>query len=108
VAQESDGGFNVDRSVDGHLITFSVDESPFGYLGVDNTFGEGLYALDSSITGNGPADGTQVRLSGIRATTTGGTIGLSNSGSGAAINIIPTETTLRACIAVNGLYPPRP
>lgn len=56
----------------------------------------------------GPAGGTQVALSGTSATTTGGTIGVSTSGSGAAVSIIPTETTLRACIAVNGLYPPRP
>jgi len=52
--------------------------------------------------------GTQVALSGTSATTTGGAIGVSNSGSSQPFSIIPTETTLRACIAVNGLYPPRP
>lgn len=52
--------------------------------------------------------GTQVALSGTSATTTAGTIGVSNTGSSQPISIIPTETALRACIVVNGLYPPRP
>lgn len=52
--------------------------------------------------------GTQVALSGTSSTTTGGSIAVSTTGASQPISIIPAETTLRACIAVNGLYPPRP
>lgn len=56
----------------------------------------------------GANGGTQVALSGASAVTSGGTIGVSNTGSGLPFSIVPKETTLRACIAVRGVYPSRP
>ena len=49
----NDGDNIVERSVDGHTITFSGSSNNLSYMGVDNSYGaEGLYALDASINGN--------------------------------------------------------
>ncbi|QGU87254.1 phage tail protein [Erwinia sorbitola] len=55
-----------------------------------------------------PQGGTQVALGGVSATSTGGTIGVSNAGSSLPVTIIPKQTALLACIAVQGLFPSRP
>ncbi|MEQ9923837.1 tail fiber protein [Pectobacterium brasiliense] len=54
---------------------------------------------------------TQVPLAGVSGgeiTGAGGSVTLGNSGSSLPVSNIPPQTALRACIALNGIYPPRP
>lgn len=54
---------------------------------------------------------TQVPLAGVSGgeiTGGGGTVAVSNNGSSQPVSNIPPQTALRACIALNGIYPPRP
>ncbi|MDY4380604.1 tail fiber protein [Pectobacterium brasiliense] len=56
------------------------------------------------------AANTQVSLAGVSGgrTNFGGTVAVNNTGESKPFSIIPPQTSLRACIALNGIYPPRP
>lgn len=55
-----------------------------------------------------PAGGTQVPLAGVTSSMAGATVTVGNTGAAAPINTLSPQTALRACVAVQGYYPPRP
>ncbi|KHT17945.1 hypothetical protein RC95_13330 [Pectobacterium brasiliense] len=57
------------------------------------------------------AASTQVPLAGVSgggSSGGGGTVTVGNNGGSLPVSNIPPQTALRACIVLNGLYPPRP
>lgn len=54
-----------------------------------------------------PAGGTQVPLAGVTMSMAGATATVNNTGAATPINTLSPQIALRACIAVQGYYPPR-
>jgi len=92
-------------------VTLKANQVPAPALTLNATADKGASDTPSTTNNqlavaNGPAakiyapkGGTQVPLAGLSATSAAGQ---------EAVNIVPTQTVLRACIVANGIYPPRP
>lgn len=113
--------------VHSHLATFTPTGTPSGGPAVVKAVAkDGKVAIPDAVnnqlsTPAGPAakiygppasaTDTQIALAGVSGGgggIVGGTVQVANNGGSLPFSNLPPQAALRACIAVNGLYPPRP
>lgn len=72
------------------------------------TVGESPFSASTDSLLYGGGDGTAVSLGGVDVTGPSGVVTVERTGAGKAFKVINPATVLTYCIAIEGLYPPRP
>ncbi|WP_223254607.1 phage tail protein [Pectobacterium peruviense] len=107
-----------------HLATFTPTAGTSGKVVINATTDKGTSATPTSaanqlamsdkpaalIYAAPGATSTQVPLAGVSGggSSGGGTVTVGSNGSSLPVTNIPPQSALRACIVLNGIYPPRP